>query len=432
MNQADTILVNNTRWAAACSWSLGSYPDSAFILLNKIAATKDLTFFYFIDVISDDDFSSLHKEKRWVELKEKMFLNAKQNYLSMAQKAGGIIPNPTQIAAACAWAMYNKDSAYYYLQMVADAKALFFWGYNNIRTNPLLASLRNDNRWPPLLDVLYKKFETTINTPLDSTYTQEEIIYGRKDGIALTMMHLKPKFNSNHKTIIQVLSGNWRSSLLNWSPNYVFPFLQKGYSVFFVAHGSAPLYSIADEVADLQRAVRFVRYKAKDFEIDPGKIGMTGGSSGGHLSLLCAVMDTITGDNTADPIDRVSSKVQAVVSYSPPTDFLNWEADGDIFFNESAIRQNSNIKVTDTVKMKEILKNLSPLYHVSVKSSPALILHGDKDDVVPMRQSEMFVKKLQESNVPVSLFIKKGAGHGWERSDEELKMVIDWFDKYLK
>jgi dipeptidyl aminopeptidase/acylaminoacyl peptidase len=82
--------------------------------------------------------------------------------------------------------------------------------------------------------------------------------------------------------------------------------------------------------------------------------------------------------------------------------------------------------------MTNILKNLSPLYHVSANDAPVLIIHGDKDDVVPIRQSELLLKKLKEANVPASLIIKKGEGHGWNRDDEEIKMFIDWFDKYLK
>ena len=70
---AEIILVNNARNAAACSWSLANYPDSAFYLLNKIADTKGLTFSYFLDVITDNDFIPLYKEKRWTEVKEKMF-----------------------------------------------------------------------------------------------------------------------------------------------------------------------------------------------------------------------------------------------------------------------------------------------------------------------------------------------------------------------
>jgi acetyl esterase/lipase len=425
--------INNTRWAAACSWSLGNIPDSAFIYLNQVADSKDLTFSFFLDITSDEDFSPLYKEKRWGALKEKMFTNAKKTFLSMLiQKAGERLPNPELISAAMAWTLFNKDSAFYYLQMLTNTKELFFRGYNNVSTNSIFEPLRNDSRWQPLIETLYKKFETTFTTPHDSTYTQEEIIYGRKDGMALTLIHLKPKFNSNHKSIIQVMSGSWWSSIRDWNYNFSLPFLQKGYSIFVVAQGSIPVYSIADEVADLQRAIRFIRYKANKFEIDANKIGITGGSSGGHLSLLCAVLDSVKNQTLGDPYDRVSSKVQAVVSYFPPTDFLNWGAEGDIFFNSSVTRQNPRIKVIDTVEWKNLLKDFSPLYHVSANDAPALILHGDNDDVVPIRQAQTIVQKLQDAKVPVSLFVKKGAGHGWQRDDEEIKMVIDWFDKYLK
>jgi dipeptidyl aminopeptidase/acylaminoacyl peptidase len=82
--------------------------------------------------------------------------------------------------------------------------------------------------------------------------------------------------------------------------------------------------------------------------------------------------------------------------------------------------------------MKNILKNISPINHVSANDAPVLILHGDQDNLVPIQQSETLVKKLQEAKVPASLIVKKGAGHDFDRDEGEIKMFIDWFDKYLK
>jgi hypothetical protein len=249
------------RWGAASSWSLGNYPDSAFPHLNIIAGSKNLTFSNFIDIILDNDFTSLRNDSRWPAVKNKMFLTAKQTFSTSLQKPGGVIPNYERVDAALAWAIVNNiDSAFYQLQIIAGTKGVFFGMYNNIRTTSILSSLHNDARWEPLIDKLYKNFENTLTTPQDDTYTQEEVIYGRKDGMNLTMIHLKPKEKSNNKAIIQIMSGGWRSSLLNWDYTSSLPYLKKGYSVFVVAHGSAPVYTILDAVSDLQRAVRFQRF----------------------------------------------------------------------------------------------------------------------------------------------------------------------------
>src|SRR5581483_2005706 len=106
------------------------------------------------------------------------------------------------------------------------------------------------------------------------------------------------------------------------------PFLKRGYTVFAVVHGSQPKFSIPEILEDMHRAVRFIRSHAKDHGIDPDRIGITGGSAGGHLSLMQGTAGD-TGDPKAkDPIDRTSSRVQAVACFFPPTDFLNYGEPG--------------------------------------------------------------------------------------------------------
>lgn len=448
-NPEEETNVNNARWQTACSWSLGNYPDSAFEQLNTVANSKELTFSYFLDIISDEDFTPLYKDSRWQEVKNKMFLTAKQTFSSASQKSGDNVPDYERTNAAFAWAMFNHDSAFSQLQLLANTKRVSFGQYNNVRSSSIFSAMRKDERWQPLLDKIYKSAERTFSTPQDSSYTQEEIIYGRKDGMALTMMHLKPRTHSNGKAIIQIISGSWRSSFLNWNSGNSLPYLRKGYSVFIVVHGSAPVYTIIDALSDMQRAVRFIRYNAQNYQIDPDKIGVTGSSAGGHLSLLCGLMDGQADENTGDPADRISAKVQAVACFYPPTDFLNWDAPGQTFANSNLVKQANVFNhlfefrlwnpqrrlfryITDTTELNKILKEISPINNVSANDAPVLIIHGDKDNTVPLQQSESLVKKLREANVPVSLTIKKGAGHGWDRTEEEIKMFIDWFDKHLK
>ncbi|HQW85397.1 MAG TPA: alpha/beta hydrolase, partial [Ferruginibacter sp.] len=162
---------------------------------------------------------------------------------------------------------------------------------------------------------------------IDSAYSiKKEIIYGRKDGMALTMLMLKPIAKSNGKAIISVLNGNWISS-----PRMMDAFLTKsniyldaGYTLFGVMLSSQPQYTIPDEIKDLKRAVRFVRYNAKAYGIDADHIGITGSSAGGHLSLMIATSDDDKNLKSNDPVDKVSARVQAVAVFYPPTDFINY------------------------------------------------------------------------------------------------------------
>ncbi|MDQ6813426.1 MAG: alpha/beta hydrolase, partial [Bacteroidota bacterium] len=141
-----------------------------------------------------------------------------------------------------------------------------------------------------LLSCVIIVFSFAINGNSQDTvsYSNTELIYGRKDGMALTMIKLAPNEHSNGKAIISVVSGNWTSSY-TYAASFVSrakTFINGGYTVFVTMHGSQPRYNIADEIVDLKRAVRFIRYNAKQYNIDAAHIGITGASSGGHLSLM--------------------------------------------------------------------------------------------------------------------------------------------------
>ncbi len=282
-------------------------------------------------------------------------------------------------------------------------------------------------------------------------YTQSEVIYGRKDGMALTMSVLTPKQKPNGKAIIYTVSGNWVSSersrtrLPEWSKIYI----ENGYTVFGVLVGSQPRYTIPDEISDLKRAVRFIRYNAKDYSIDANKIGITGSSSGGHLSLMIATADDINISRSADPVDKVSSRVQAVAVFFPPTDFINYggpNPSGKI--NQAGLvmakvaaafdfkvwndTTGTFISITDNEKRLAIAKEISPINSVSPDDPPVIIIHGNADMLVPKQQSESIIAKFKEANVPCNLIIKEGGSHGWKDMQVEEKNFVDWFDKYLK
>ena len=281
--------------------------------------------------------------------------------------------------------------------------------------------------------------------------SKKEIIYGRKDGMALTMTVVTPALKSNGRAIISLLSGNWVSAdrMREGFAERTGMYLEKGYTVFGVMVSSQPRYAIPDEVADLKRAVRFIRYNAKEYGVDPGKIGITGSSSGGHLSLMIATADDITDSKSTDPVDKVSSRVQAAAVFYPPTDFINFggvNTTGTI--NQAGLvmarvaaafdfkvwndTTGTYISVTDTKKRLAIAKEISPINAVSSDDPPVIIIHGDKDVLVPKQQSESIIAKFKEAGVTNELIIKEGGGHGWRNREVEEKNFVDWFDKYLK
>ena len=349
------------------------------------------------------------------------------------------------LSAASSWAMTNSpDSAFYVLDILSKNDKLTQSDYKNIAGAKELEALQSDKRWKPLLAAVQKKAE-------GNTYPQEEIVYGRKDGMGLLMTQLKPKVRSNGKAIISVQAGSWFSNfnMIERGVYYKKEYLDKGYHVFMVVLGSQPRYAIPDQVEDLKRAVRYIRYNAKQLGIDPDHIGIEGGSAGGHLSLIIATADEKINTNASDPVDRVSSRVQAAAVLFPPTDFFNWGFPGAATINQREIQKqlrvygafdfrvwnNSTLTydpVTDTAARNKIGKEISPIYAVSTDDPPIFIIHGDADMTVPVQQSQTFIAKLKEAGVANNFVIKKGGRHNPDDMKPELDHFVDWFDKYLK
>ena len=170
--------------------------------------------------------------------------------------------------------------------------------------------------------------------PATDTRTRD-VIYGRKFGMALTMDVFAPKEKANGVGVIAVVSGGWFSKPENINPAAYDDCLNRGYTVFAVVHGSQPKFTLTEIIEDMHRAVRFVRYHARDYHIDPDRVGIFGGSAGGHLSLMIGTAGAEGDPKAPDPVDRVSSRVQAVACFFPPTDFLNWGGPGKEMINRS-------------------------------------------------------------------------------------------------
>jgi acetyl esterase/lipase len=274
---------------------------------------------------------------------------------------------------------------------------------------------------------------------------KEDVIYGRKFGLAMTMDVFTPKEKTNGKGLIFCVSGGWFSAKTSINIGFIQTFLDRGYTVFAVVHGSQPKFTIPEVLEDMHRAVRYIRKNAKDYGVDPERLGIYGGSAGGHLSLMqgCAPKDG--NQKAADPVDRESSKVAAVACFFPPTDFLNYGEEGKVQLGEGTLAgfrppfdfwerekgTNKLVVIADQERRKEIGKQISPAYHVTKDSAPALIIHGDADTLVPIQQAELIIAKYKAAKVPCELVVKKGAAHGWADMGKDLLLFADWFDKHL-
>lgn len=262
----------------------------------------------------------------------------------------------------------------------------------------------------------------------------EDVLYGRKFGTALTMDIFQPA-KPNGAGIIFVVSGGWFSSHEMIAPSVYKPMLDRGYKVFAVVHGSQPKFTIPEITLDMQRAVRFIRHHAADYGIDPNRLGVTGGSAGGHLSLTLGTHGGKGPADAKDPIDRESSVVQCVACFFPPTDFLNYGAPGVDGVGTGILKDFKPAfgPLADTPEGRQKLgREISPIYFVSSNMPPTLIIHGNADPLVSIQQSESFVKRSREAGATAELIVKEGKGHGWPNWQTDVNLCADWFDKYLR
>jgi acetyl esterase/lipase len=279
---------------------------------------------------------------------------------------------------------------------------------------------------------------------------QRDVIYGHKNGVALTLDVFTPKNKPNGAAVVAIVSGGWYSDPSSIDSVFFADIInvpvQRGYTVFAVCHGSQPRFTIPDAIADMNRAVRYIRYHARTYHIDPRRIGVTGGSAGGHLSLMLGVAGDRGDRRSSDAVERTSSRVQAVACFFPPTDFLNYGHDGERAFAEDGVLANFRTAIdvrdldkrtkrlehlADKDKFEALCRRVSPISHVSRDDPPTLIIHGDADKLVPIQQAEIMVARLKKAGVPAMLEVKKGAGHGWAGLDKDMRTIVNWFDKYL-
>lgn len=271
-------------------------------------------------------------------------------------------------------------------------------------------------------------------------YTRtEDVVYGRKFGVALTLDVIQPTAVApNGYGIITLVSGGWKSSHEGVNPGAYAPYLARGYTVFAVVHGSQPKFTIAEIIPDIHRAVRFIRTNAARWNITPDHLGITGSSAGGHLSLTLGTQGGPGQPDAKDPVDRASSAIQAVACFYPPTDFLNYGADGEIATGVGILKDYTPAFGPDasTPEGRQRLgEQFSPARFVTAKMPPTLIIHGDADPLVPFQQSQLFVQRATAVGANAKLVTKPGAAHGgktWLNVEGDRALMADWFDHYLR
>ncbi|NLS97093.1 MAG: alpha/beta hydrolase [Planctomycetaceae bacterium] len=260
----------------------------------------------------------------------------------------------------------------------------------------------------------------------DPVQITPDVVYGHKDGMALTFDVFRPSENARGIGLLFMVSGGWYSG---WQPpeqmlGMFKPLLDRGFTAFAVRHGSAPRYKVPEAIDDVRRAVRFIRAHAADYGVDPERLGVFGMSAGGHLSMMLATTGDEGDPNAKDAALRGSSRIAAAVAYFGPTDLRPWVTGPDSGMRDQFTALQFDAGLAD---------DCSPLLQVTGDDAPTLLIHGDKDELVPIDHSHTILKAMQEAGAPCELLTIEGAGHGFpgEGGRRAMEALVDWFEKYL-
>jgi acetyl esterase/lipase len=232
--------------------------------------------------------------------------------------------------------------------------------------------------------------------------------------------------------VVWIHGGGW--SMGNKSMGPFFPLLMNGFAVASLNYRLTGEATFPAQIYDCKAAIRWLRAHGSEYNLDTAKIGVWGGSAGGHLVALLGTSSGVAALEGDLGNSKYSSDVQAVCDWYGPADLTTILAQSQQV-NGGIPRPPSHGPVTKLLGGvdPEKAKAASPITYVTAKAPPFLIVHGDKDNVVPLAQSQELEQALKKVGVEVTLEVIPGGGHGGQGfSQEANKSVLDFFKKQLQ
>jgi acetyl esterase/lipase len=265
--------------------------------------------------------------------------------------------------------------------------------------------------------------------PADVFY-EKEVEYSKPDDQHLQMNIARPKNGKGPlPAVLCIHGGGFRAGHRDGYNNLIIRLAQRGYVAATVSYRLAPKYQFPAAVHDTKAAVRWLRANAAKYQIDPARIGVTGGSAGGHLAQFLGVTAGVRrfeGDGgNADQ----SSAVTCVVNVYGPSDFTKSYGKSVDAAEVLPLFLGGNL---ETARHQHIVS--SPLYWVTPLAAPTLCIHGTDDKYVAHEQAVWLIDRLKGADVEAELLTLEGAGHGFKGKDAEVadEALFRYFDRHLK
>jgi len=261
-----------------------------------------------------------------------------------------------------------------------------------------------------------------------------DVQYAKVGGKGLLLdLYLPGRAKGPLPLVVWIHGGAWSAGSKENCP--AVGLVGQGYAVASINYRLSQEAIFPAQIEDCKAAIRHLRANAARHSIDPNHIGVWGASAGGHLVALLGTsgdvkeLEGAVGDNLA-----ASSRVQCVVDYFGPTDFMQFKD------KPTWVKVNQpNSPLARLVgglldEKKDLVAKANPITFISTDDPPFLVVHGDKDNTVPINQSELLVAALKDAGVEVTFEVVKGAGHGFNATQSEtLKSIVTaFFDRHLK
>ncbi|MAR08907.1 MAG: hypothetical protein CL681_02895 [Blastopirellula sp.] len=222
--------------------------------------------------------------------------------------------------------------------------------------------------------------------------------------------------------MIYIHGGAWRAGSKKHVPQWLHTLRREaGIAVVSVEYRFTDVATHPAQVNDCLRAVQFVRHRATAWNIDPTRVGVTGGSAGGHLSAYVALHDDVADRQAQDAVARLSSRVRCAVSFAGPTDWSLLKRK-EIAHTHPAYRQLIGYEPKTPVEnmAADRLRDVSPISFVSKDDPPVMQVHGSADQIVPVQHAESLHKRLQSAGVTAELVVIEGAKHNVAGASEKI------------
>ena len=281
----------------------------------------------------------------------------------------------------------------------------------------------------------------TIDTTGDEiavTYKPDIPYVSRKEGqrtLQILLPHTRNTPNKNYPLIVYIQGSAWLKQDVLINQANLAKFAARGYAIAIVQYRETDLAPFPAQIQDTKTAIRFMRMHAKDYHIDTNNVFVWGDSSGGHTSVMTGITENVPALDT-NTYGNYSTHVNAIVDVFGPTDIrkmndfpCTWDH-REKNSPEGKLIGGLNVPENEKEAQKTVAENYISKDHVI---PPVLILHGNKDRIVPYNQSELLHEKLKESQKDVTMYRLKGADHGdpafW--SEPALNVIDNFLKKNM-